>query len=293
MKKIISLLLFFAVNICIFAQSYTTHGRAGNNNGVTVNQPQYTIVEVGGSAQLFLPSYINELSPTKVRFVSNDYVTVKSQYKTDCTIVGKKASSNVQVICRYSWETVDNGQKKSHDDVFVFYVRVIRVDPEGINLPQEMEVGWGKSFDLKPELYPEHAECGFSFKSDDTDIASISTKGRIEGLELGETVLTVTTTNGLTASTVLRVVIPQCEHIEFEQSVRTFDTVGDEMKLTPVIKPLHAEPNITWESSDPEVITVDQDGNCKAVAAGKAAIWIKTDNGKKYYKNYKIKEPKN
>ena len=56
---------------------------------------------------------------------------------------------------------------------------------------------------------------------------------------------------------------------------------GETAKLTATVTPKNVENNsITWVTSDPKVVTVDQKGNIKAVNTGTAWVTAKTVNGK-------------
>ncbi len=268
------------------------NGYYGNNAAQEIYKQQIVILEVGGKAEVYLPSFIRELRPSSVNFRSNDYIDVVTQNRDYCTIRGRKSTRATQLICHFRWDEIVSGKKINHEDHYSFNVQVLRVEPEGVSLPQITTVGWDCSKSVSPVLYPKSAECGFTYRIADMSIATVSTGGVIVGRQLGETELTVTTSNGFSATGTVRVVIPQCEDVKFEASTKDFDYVGDEMDLTPEISPSRAKPQLTWESSDPNILTVDQNGHVKAISEGKAAIWLYTDNGKKYYKNYKVKVPK-
>lgn len=52
-------------------------------------------------------------------------------------------------------------------------------------------------------------------------------------------------------------------------------------KLVATVKPNNAkDKTVTWSSNNPNVITVDKNGNIKAVGLGEATITVKTSNGK-------------
>lgn len=57
-------------------------------------------------------------------------------------------------------------------------------------------------------------------------------------------------------------------------------TEGKNETLIATVKPDNAtNKNVIWESSDPNVVTVDKSGNVTAKKAGKATITVKTENG--------------
>ena len=59
-------------------------------------------------------------------------------------------------------------------------------------------------------------------------------------------------------------------------------TVGDTAQLTATVTPTNAtNQNVTWESSNPSVATVDQSGKVTAVTPGEATITVTTEDGSK------------
>lgn len=61
--------------------------------------------------------------------------------------------------------------------------------------------------------------------------------------------------------------------VKFEQQTLTL-TVGEQVKLQPVITPLDAAAGAKWSTSDQAVVTVDESGNVTGVAQGTAVIRI-------------------
>lgn len=55
--------------------------------------------------------------------------------------------------------------------------------------------------------------------------------------------------------------------------------VGHQLKLEATIEPNPTSSTLTWNSSNPEVATVDQEGNVTGKAAGEVTITAQTDNG--------------
>ena len=56
--------------------------------------------------------------------------------------------------------------------------------------------------------------------------------------------------------------------------------VGDDYRLTAVVSPANAtDPSVTWSSSNPAVVTVDESGMLHAVSSGNATIVVQTNDG--------------
>lgn len=63
------------------------------------------------------------------------------------------------------------------------------------------------------------------------------------------------------------------EKIELKPAETTL-ALGAKITLTPVLTPATAKGQYTWTSSDSTIVTVDQKGNCEALALGEAVITV-------------------
>lgn len=124
---------------------------------------------------------------------------------------------------------------------------------------------------------PASADCGdLRWSSSDSEIASVSQEGIVEGRENGEAVITVT--NGtFSASYLVRVITP-LQAIQFEQESISVD-VGESRTLRLIGIPKdntefdsELAQTIIWESSDPSTAAVSEDGVVEAVQEGTAVI---------------------
>lgn len=120
--------------------------------------------------------------------------------------------------------------------------------------------------------------------SSDTDVAIVDETGQVTIVGPGEAVITVTTEDGDFSASVSLTAVPQPVSVEGVSlaSASLSLNEGESVALTAVITPEDAtDQSVTWESSDEKVITVDADGNVKAVGAGEATITVTTNDGSK------------
>lgn len=76
-------------------------------------------------------------------------------------------------------------------------------------------------------------------------------------------------------------VVYKVTEVTLSQSILTLD-VGDTATLAATVTPTNAtNQNVTWESSNPSVATVDESGKVTAVASGEATITVTTADGSK------------
>ncbi|MBQ7491369.1 MAG: Ig-like domain-containing protein [Clostridia bacterium] len=153
--------------------------------------------------------------------------------------------------------------------------------------PEELEMKVGDEEQLTVTIEPEGATNQVvTWESSNEDAVTVDENGKVKAVGAGEAVITVTTEDGeFTATVTITVVVPVTgvqirRENEEEPSEGAGYEVGSEDKLVAVIEPEDAtNKNVTWESSDENVVTVDEDGNIMVVGVGEAVITVTTEDG--------------
>lgn len=155
----------------------------------------------------------------------------------------------------------------------------------GVSLsPKTLSLNPGKGGTLTATITPSNAtDKSVEWKSDDTGVATVNENGKVTAVGLGTTTITVTTTDGDFQDTcTVTVTAPptvSVTSVTLDQTSLTLD-VGGSDTLTATVEPDNATNKaVTWSSSNENVATVDQNGNVKAVGAGKATITATTADG--------------
>ena len=144
----------------------------------------------------------------------------------------------------------------------------------------------GESAKLTATVNPNNANNkGVIWASSNSDIVSVDTNGNIKALKPGSATITVTTKDGgYTASaqiSVNRKVINVTGVVLNLTSLNL--TEGESTRLTATVNPSNADnKNVAWISSNPDIVSVDANGNVKALKPGSATITVTTNEG-----NYK------
>ncbi len=150
----------------------------------------------------------------------------------------------------------------------------------------EVVLAKGKQQKLKTAL--ENVEnprkVNYAWESSDPDVATVDRGGNIRAREGGSAriICTATLEDGsvLTASAAVTVTVP-VSGITIETKANTPIACGETLQLDYTVKPENAtNQNIAWSSSNEGILRVDAEGVVTAVAAGKASITGKSDNGK-------------
>ena len=141
----------------------------------------------------------------------------------------------------------------------------------------------GDSLNLVVTVKPsELSSSKLTWKSSDSSIVSVDENGVIKGLKEGTTTITVTSSNGKSATCKVTVT---AESIDVEKIILNPTEmnlkVGSTSQITSKVLPENAtNRELVWTSSDESIVTVDDKGIVKGVKAGIATITVKTKDGK-------------
>ena len=247
--------------------------------------------DAGDLIGLVLPQRIMSLNIRSGRWepAESEKVRIAEHSLTSANI--RLLSSGTTVV-NYKYKYLKDGKEESAS--YPFTIRIHRIEPEVVSLPSTIYLGWDvtENLDRKVRMQPEFAECPISFTIDDPTIVDLdeSLSGtRITGRELGETTLTVETSNGLTAKARVVIQIPAVKDIDLKCSDKNM-SIGDEMQIIAEISPKRAQPMLQWSSDNESAITVDQNGVVRAIGIGKATIRVVAENGEKDSITLKVKK---
>ena len=126
-----------------------------------------------------------------------------------------------------------------------------------------------KTMTLTATVYPSKLEDkSVTWKSSNTKVATVSSKGKVKGVKAGTATITCTSkATGL--STTCKVTVGYVKLDQTEVSVKKGKTVT----LTPTVYPSKLEDkSVTWKSSNTKVATVTSAGKVKGIKAGTATI---------------------
>lgn len=140
----------------------------------------------------------------------------------------------------------------------------------------------GKSETLKPTINPSNASNqNVKWKSSNTKIATVDSKGVVKGVAAGTATITVTTEDGGKTATCKVTVTQPVTSVKLNKTKLTLSK-GKTETLKATVNPSNATNKaVTWKSSNTKVATVDSKGKVKAVAKGTATITVTTKDGSK------------
>ena len=240
--------------------------------GVTVDKETLEMVE-GDEATLAATVAPEEATDKTVAWSTSDeaVATVDAEGKVTAVAPG---TATITV-------TTTDGEKTATCAVTVS-AKVIPV--ESVALDKEtLEMVEGDEATLAATVAPEEAtDKTVKWTSSDETVATVDADGKVTAVKAGTATITATTNDGgMTATCAVTVeakVIP-VEGVEFAEA--TISVIeGQAGKVSVVFKPeTPTNTNVTFESADPAVATVDTEGNVTGVAPGATTITVTTEDG--------------
>lgn len=155
------------------------------------------------------------------------------------------------------------------------------IAPTGVTLNHSGTVDMltNETLALVATLTPAGAQSDLTWRSSNSTVATVSGSGVVTSLQAGTATITVTATrSGVTASVTVRVSSPVIDPTGITLNLSGMGTIdiepGRSTEMTVTMTPSGATSPLTWQSSNENVIRVDEDGVAYAVAQGTATVTV-------------------
>ncbi len=238
---------------------------------VTLNKTSLNIKTIGATATLtaaVTPVDAADRAITwtsdneAVATVSNGIVTAKSEGKT---VITAATANGIKATC----------------DVIVGIIP----DVESVTLNEsELTLKVGETDTLQATVLPANANQSVTWKSSASSIASVDETGKVTALKEGTAVITVRAQDSKTAT--CTVTVPSetsgevpVENVTLNKAELTLE-VGASETLEATVTPDNASKEVSWESSEPETVSVDNNGKVTAIKEGAAVITVTAEGNK-------------
>lgn len=146
-----------------------------------------------------------------------------------------------------------------------------------------IDVAAGKKATIKYTVSPSNASSkAVTFKSSNTKIATVSSKGVVTGKKAGKAKITITAKDGSKVKRTINVDVKKksVTSVSVSPSSRTLEVKGT-VTLKSTVKPSGASTDVTYKSSNTRVATVDSKGKVTAKAPGRVTITVTAADGSK------------
>lgn len=170
-------------------------------------------------------------------------------------------------------------------------VNVIPTPAESISIqpPASTEFKVGEIISLTADVLPENAsDKSVVWSSSDSKIATVNAKGEVSAINVGSVVIKATNSAGISSEISLTVIPTLAESITVLPSSMTLK-VNETGTLTVNVTPsTTTNKGVSFESSDSNVASVDENGNVVALSIGEAIITATTKDGSKVSANCQL-----
>lgn len=151
----------------------------------------------------------------------------------------------------------------------------------------------GNTYKIEASVLPSSANNNLKYESSNSNVATVDDNGVITALEIGKTIIKVSAVNGISKN--INLVIEEnkiiVEDLILSEKEKTI-LPGAYFYINAEVKPNNADSNLTYESSNKNIVTVSSNGKVVGVLPGTAIITVKTVNGIKKSINIIVKDDK-
>ena len=156
----------------------------------------------------------------------------------------------------------------------VLTITVPKVNCTGITAKSSYTVTTLSTIDMGVKLNPVYSDNTITYKSANTKIATVTSKGVVKGIKVGKTTITITTSNKKTK----KVTINVKQGTTGLTTAKTAYTVvvGKTVSIGAKKKPTNSADPIKYTSANKAIATVSSTGAIKGVKAGKTTITVKS-----------------
>ncbi len=160
-------------------------------------------------------------------------------------------------------------------------VTVVATPADSISLNMtEATLKATETTDLVATVFPENTtDKSVTWKSSDENIATVDANGKVTAVAIGNTVVTATAASGVSATCKVTVVETPASDIIIDKEALGISGdnlemhVGDIKTVKVTVAPeTTTDKSVTYESSNPDVASVDSNGNIFAIAEGNCTI---------------------
>lgn len=155
---------------------------------------------------------------------------------------------------------------------------------------QVITLNQGQTFRLKAQVLPEDASNKhIQWSSQSTKVATVE-NGLVTACGKGMTLVAAETKDGVKGYCVVLVKVP-VQSVTVDSTSLSL-TKGETRTIQAKVLPTNADnKKLTWKSTHPDIVTVDDSGSVTAVSAGKATIKAIAHNGQRALVTVQVYEP--
>ena len=240
---------------------------------VTEQMPNSIILRADDDLDFYIAGNTYQFSASILPKNADQSVTFASSNTNVATI---SADGKVSVLAAgQTTITATSVKDTSKSDSYTINAKL--PDPESITITGENKIEIDETTTLSASISPSFAAQSVSWVSADDSIATVSADGTVTGISAGKVYITA---KSLTKDTVIKnfeveVVIPSVKNIVIVGAENGV-FVGATTQLSATVTPELAPQDVTWESDNPAIATVDENGLVTGIKSGQVFITVKS-----------------
>lgn len=203
-------------------------------------------------------------------------ITPKSKGETTLTITSGGKTKTLKVVVNNSEKNNPENTEKPNTPTNALITKITFDSNQG-------KIPLGKSFKLTPTIEPSDAKNKtLKWESSDTNIAKVDQEGNVFIAKFAGRPVTITATaqDGSNIKGIIDVVgIQAVTSIEITWGDKKELSVGTKTKLEVNVVPASASASVRWKSSNPDVVSIDDNGNLETLKIGKSTLTVEALDG--------------
>ena len=236
-------------------------------------------------------SLLNMDQSAKSVAFKNEKVTLGVGQKSDLNLVMEPATtkstfaftSSDESVVKASGnkaEAVGDGEctiKVKTDNNLTDYCEVTVISaPKSVSVPKQIKISLNENYTITPNAKDKCPDSFFTFSSNNTDVATVDNTGKITAVNMGDTVITVTSYNGLSSKCKVSV-FKEPTSLSFADNKITVPQ-DSTYPLEPQFNEGEGCSSLTYSSSDEKIAKVSKNGVVTGVTSGEAVITCTLSN---------------
>jgi len=186
---------------------------------------------------------------------------------------------NGRVVAKQSGTTTITASSNNGIEATCLVSIIVPVTDISLN-KAELELDIYESVQLIASILPENAtDKQLTWQSNDSNIATVDQDGRVVALQSGTATITVSSNNGIEATCLVTVTVP-VNNVNLNKTEITLNINESEQLIATIFPENATNKQVTWQSSNPSIATVDQNGWIVALQSGTTTITVSSNNGK-------------
>ena len=237
--------------------------------GISLNVTSYKITNVSQTLALVASLKPDDLENKKVEWRSSNTGIATVDENGNVTPVGSGS-------CKITATTTDGTNLSASCNLVVD----VKVKSISFNSTSYTITDLAQTPSFEPNITPSIASKNVTWRSSNTGIATVNSKGVIKAVSNGTCKVTATTTDGTNLSASMDVIVDiKAKSVALDKTSLNITSNNEKNKLNVAISPIQASQKVNWKSSNEKIARVDGNGNVTAVGNGTCKITATTTDG--------------